>query len=95
VIRAAVPVSPSLLMRPRTAAVIRGSADLAEGRRMPSGTVPEVMRTTGLEQNSRRRGKSITRAAGRETMVEFSRAGAIDPVGRANTRWLSRYRHQR
>jgi hypothetical protein len=26
---------------------------------------------------------------------EFRRAGAIDPVVRANIRWLSRYRHQR
>jgi hypothetical protein len=26
---------------------------------------------------------------------EFRRAGAIDPVVRADIRWLSRYRHQR
>jgi hypothetical protein len=37
----------------------------------------------------------ITAAACRQAGWEFRRAGTIDPVVRANLRWLSRYRHQR
>jgi hypothetical protein len=37
----------------------------------------------------------ITAMACRQAGWGFRRAGAIDPVVRANIRWLSRYRHQR
>jgi len=37
----------------------------------------------------------VTAAACRQAGWEFRRAGAIDPVLRANVRWLSRYRHPR
>ncbi len=37
----------------------------------------------------------MTAMACRQAGWEFRRAGTIDPVVRANVRWLSRYRHQR
>jgi hypothetical protein len=37
----------------------------------------------------------VTAVACGQAGWEFRRAGAIDPVVRANVRWLSRYRHQR
>jgi hypothetical protein len=37
----------------------------------------------------------VTAMACEQAGWEFRRAGAIDPVVRANVRWLSRYRHQR
>lgn len=37
----------------------------------------------------------VMAAACRQAGWEFRRAGTIDPVVRANVRWLSRYRHQR
>lgn len=37
----------------------------------------------------------MTAAACRQAGWEFRRAGTIDPVVRANVRWVSRYRHQR
>jgi hypothetical protein len=37
----------------------------------------------------------VMAAACRQAGWEFRRAGMIDPVLRANVRWLSRYRHQR
>jgi hypothetical protein len=37
----------------------------------------------------------VTAAACGQAGWEFRRAGAIDPVVRANIRWLSRYRHRR
>jgi hypothetical protein len=37
----------------------------------------------------------VTAVACRQAGWEFRRAGTIDPVVRANVRWLSRYRHQR
>jgi hypothetical protein len=37
----------------------------------------------------------VMAAACRQAGWEFRRAGTIDPVLRANVRWLSRYRHQR
>ena len=37
----------------------------------------------------------VTAAACGQAGWEFRRAGALDPVVRANIRWLSRYRHQR
>ena len=37
----------------------------------------------------------VTAEACRQAGWEFRRAGTIDPVVRANVRWLSRYRHRR